>query len=203
MDRFNGIALDRVEGRPLTVSSRRWGKLRSEWKNIPERLALKIGCYVMILSNQLPDFDYVNGDCGHLRGYENGEMQVELVRNGDVVSIPKLVRSVTTKDKPAGFSGGRGEGYVSYPHRDAKGRYIEGQIEYIPLRLASASTVHRSQGLSLDRAQIDFRNSFFGQPGMLYVGLSRVRTLEGLRLVGDRERFVKQCNHDPRVGPWL
>ena len=157
----------------------------------------------MILSNQLPDFDYVNGDCGHLEGYESGEMQVRLVRNGNVVAVPRLVRSASSKDKPSGFSGAREEGYVARPHRDAKGRYVEGQVEYFPLRLAYGSTVHKSQGLSLDRCQVDFRNSFFRQPAMLYVALSRVRTLEGLCLVGDRERFISSCNADPKVAPWL
>ena len=84
-----------------------------------------------------------------------------------------------------------------------KRRFVEGQCELWPVRLAYASTVHKSQGLSLDRCQIDIRDHFFGQPAMLYVALSRCRTMERLRVVGQRERFVRQCAVDERVRPWL
>jgi hypothetical protein len=57
--------------------------------------------------------------------------------------------------------------------------------------------------LTLDRVQVDYRDWFFGKPAMLYVALSRCRTLEGLRLVGMREKFAKQCAVDPRVKSWL
>lgn len=62
---------------------------------------------------------------------------------------------------------------------------------------------HNSQSLTLDRIQVDFRDRFFGHPAMLYVALSRCRTLEGLRLVGSRERFAQQCSTDARVTQWL
>jgi ATP-dependent exoDNAse (exonuclease V) alpha subunit len=84
-----------------------------------------------------------------------------------------------------------------------KRRYVEGQVEMWPVRLAYASTIHKSQGLSLDRAQVDIRDHFFASPAMAYVALSRCRTLAGLRIVGQRERFVKNCNVDVRVRPWL
>lgn len=206
VDRYNGIALDRLKGSPLSVSSRRWGKLRAEWKNIPDRLQLKGGAYVMILSND-PEWAFVNGDCGHLLGVgDMGSALVRLVRNDLIVSIPRIVRSVSGKDKPSGwnqYAASGVEGYHSAPHRDTKRKYVEGQVDYFPLRLAYASTVHKSQGLSLDRCQIDFRQSFFGSPALLYTALSRCRTLEGLRLVGDRDRFIQRCKCAAEVGEWL
>ena len=80
---------------------------------------------------------------------------------------------------------------------------MSGQVEYFPVRLAYATSVHKSQSLTLDRVQVDFRDHFFGRAAMLYVALSRCRTLEGLRLVGQPERFVTQCSVDERVRRWM
>jgi hypothetical protein len=62
---------------------------------------------------------------------------------------------------------------------------------------------HNSQGLTLDDCQIDFRDWFFKQPAMLYVALSRCRTLEGLRLIGQKDKFIAQCQMAKEVLPWI
>lgn len=80
---------------------------------------------------------------------------------------------------------------------------IGGAVRFYPLRLAYASTVHKSQGLTLDRVQIDFRDAFFASPSMLYVALSRAREAQGLRLVGTPEQFARRCQADPRAAPWI
>ncbi len=59
----------------------------------------------------------------------------------------------------------------------------------MPLRLAWAITVHKSQGMSLDAAHVDLRGAF--EHGQGYVALSRVRTLAGLTLAGWNERALK------------
>jgi ATP-dependent DNA helicase PIF1 len=112
---------------------------------------------------------------------------------------------VGRKDKPDGWDRTTGHGeWLPRPHwMPDKRRYVEGQIEYWPVRLAYATTVHKSQGCSLDRIQVDIRDHFFSAPAMLYVALSRCRTLAGLRIVGQRERYVRNCTIDPRVRPWL
>lgn len=207
VDRYNGIALDRLPGKKIVVTSRRWGKQRGEWKQVPDRLGVKLGAYVMLLSN-MPDGDggfyYVNGDCGHITAYEEGARRftVKLVRTGEPVVVYPLVRSLEQKDKPEGADPARVEGWLPREHNSKRG-WVTGQVEYFPLRLAYASTVHRSQGLSLDRVQFDFRNHFAESPAMCYVSISRCRTKEGLRLVGQPEMFAKRCRVDPKIRPYL
>lgn len=82
-------------------------------------------------------------------------------------------------------------------------KWVIGEIIYTPLRLAYASTVHKTQGLSLDAIQIDFSHAFFGEPSMAYVALSRCRTPEGLTVVGNRKLFEDRTNVSSEVIQWL
>jgi|SRR5579859_1415067 len=226
VSRYNALALDRVPGGKFKVTSRRWGQQRSEWGQnirtkewgIPPEVELKVGAYVMLLANA-PDFEYVNGDCGTVVSYEPSTVEddhaciiVKLLRTGTHIAIFPLVRGVESSDRPASWSSTAQKvpasqddgGWLPRPHyRTRVKRYVTGQIEYFPLRLAYATSVHKSQSLTLDRVQCDFRNHFFAQPAMLYVALSRCRSLQGLRLVGQRETFAKHCNFDEIIREWL
>lgn len=219
VNRYNELALDRLPGMEFHVTSRRWGMQRSEWGEnsrthewgIQPRLRLRIGAYVTIKSNA-PDFSVVNGDCGYISAYvpDPEHIIVKLVRTGQEVNIHRLVRAVDIPDKPEGWTGDtisrdEDEGvYLPRPHWRARvRRFVTGQIEYFPLMPAYASTVHRSQSLTLDKVQVDLRDHFFGNPAMAYVALSRCRTLEGLRLVCSPERFAKQVAIDQKVRQWL
>lgn len=226
VDRFNDYVLSRQTGQKFSLRARAWGKMTKrnpmtgaeeftrEFKNVPQLMGLRIGAYVMILANcREPESGrlvYANGDCGHVASVDGTGVTVRLVRNGEEVLIGPVVRGQGHAEKPDGWVGEKltttgvylPERHVEQASKSKK-RYVEGQIEYYPLRLAWASTVHRSQGLSLDRVQIDFRDTFFSNPGSGYVALSRCRTAAGLRIVGSRETVAGRIRCDPRVGKWL
>lgn len=124
----------------------------------PEVLMLKKGAFVMFVKNSL-EKKYVNGTLGTVEGFE------------DITGYPiirtKDNRLVTAKPD-------------TWELRDGEKKIAS--ISQIPLRLAWAITIHKSQGMTLDGAHIDLSDAFV--PGMGYVALSRVKTLESLTLGG-------------------
>ncbi len=81
---------------------------------------------------------------------------------------------------------------------------VTGEVEYMPLRIAYASTTHKAQGLTLERVQIDANNKWSGNPGMMYVAVSRCRTAKGVRIVvSDLGRFGRRVNTSQLVREWV
>jgi len=221
VDGFNFVAHSRVNGQMIRVANSRWGKLRKEWDHIPAELSLKVGAYAMILTNDTPKFTFVNGDCGHVKDYniesdDYGSFNIELVRNQSQVGIGQITRFNHQKDAPRELGEDNRALRSAYaydpdsddlpksPAFDIKThKWIVGAITYYPLRLAYATTVHKSQSLSLDRVQMDINNHMMKMPGMTYVALSRCRTPEGLRIIGTPERLAEVVTVSPEVMKWL
>ncbi len=131
----------------------------------PEKLDLKIGAVVMFTKND-PDGRFVNGTLGVVSDFDR--------EDGNPVVVTKSGLTVFTK--PAEW-------------KVSEDETVKAGIEQIPLRLAWAITVHKSQGMSLDAAVMDLSNAF--EYGQGYVALSRVRTLSGLHLLGWNERALR------------
>ena len=202
-----------------------------EWKLVPYQLPLKIGAYVMVLVNDLPRFRYVNGSCGHITAFdqEKGTVHVELVSGGlvgETFPFHRICRPVERNVPPdeiaeelrsASGAEGRASVMATYGwdqrmgdprpaevHYDSqRQKWVHGALYYTPLRLAWASTVHKSQGLTLDNVQLDCRDHFFRSPAMAYVALSRCRTPGGLKVVGATDVLAKAVNVDARVLEWV
>jgi len=216
VSKYNQLRLDKVTGAKVEFPSDRWGKLRGEWGaapkpeaewGVPKILRLKVGCQVMVLANQNdaepgepPTYRYVNGDQGVLEAVEGGRALVRLARTGEPVWVETLMRYNEIPLEVGRAKALRAQGTPELV-RDRK--EVLGWIRYMPLRLSYASTVHKSQGLSLDRVQVNLRDHFFSQPGMAYTALSRCRTLAGLRIVGSPEAFAARCTVNPKVEPYL
>lgn len=124
----------------------------------PENLCLKIGAVVMCTKNNF-EAGYVNGTLGEIIDFDKDTGYPIIVTNhGKEIIIEPTSWNIEDGDK------------------------IIASISQIPLRLAWAITVHKSQGMSLDAAEIDLSKAF--EYGQGYVALSRVRTLDGLKLLG-------------------
>lgn len=123
---------------------------------VPDSLELKEGAEVMFVANNFGE-GFVNGSRGRVIGFNNSMPVVELM-NGRKVTVEPHTWSLAEDGK------------------------VRAEISQLPLRLAWAITIHKSQGMSLDAAEVDLSRAF--TPGMGYVALSRVRSLEGLYLKG-------------------
>lgn len=219
VEKYNQLRLDAVKGSKVTFPSSRWGKLRPEWGappkpayqwGVPEILLLKEGCRVMLLANknvaahdEFPVWAYTNGDLGTFKGKDpEGRAVVTLDRTGTDVAVGPLNRFNEVPLEPGRRKALKAEGHPERVSDDGKHEYVGG-IVYYPIRLAYCSTVHRSQGLSLEQVQVNIRDAFFGQPSMVYVALSRARSVEGLRLVGTPEGLRARITVSPKVKEWL
>ena len=132
----------------------------------PETLTLKMGAKVMFTKNN-GEQGYVNGTTGEVVGWREDGAPLVRVRGdgGEVIAAEETDWEM-----------------------EIDGRVVA-RVTQVPLRLAWAITVHKSQGMSLDEARIDLSKAF--EYGQGYVALSRVRTLSGLFLLGLNERALQ------------
>lgn len=199
VDQYNEKRLMEVPSEIITSIPKRLGEQLSEWKtHIPSLMRFKVGAYVMILANNCPDFDYVNGDCGEIISYNKTTdvFTIKLKRNNNEVQIKRRELLNLTKKQPnlSHFD----KTFTPYVDTFTK-KWIIGKVSYHPLRLAYATTIHKSQGLSLDKLQVNINTWNFGLPGMSYVAISRARTPEGLFIVGSEAALVSKIKTEESV----
>lgn len=130
----------------------------------PEVLELKLGALVMFIKNS-PDRRYANGSLGTVIDFDSFDAPVVKLKNGKTINVQ----------------------VDSWELRD--GTRKRAGLAQLPLRLAWAITVHKSQGMTLDAARIDLRRAFV--EGMGYVALSRVKRLDSLSLAGINQMALK------------
>ncbi|MCX6763470.1 MAG: PIF1 family DEAD/DEAH box helicase [Candidatus Moranbacteria bacterium] len=166
VDHINEQELKKIPRKAFAYNMRSFGKIKLvEFLRksclAPEKLTLKNGARVMFVKNNFEE-GYVNGTMGQVIGFE-AETKMPII---------KTIQDKIITAQPSTWVMEEDEEVIA-------------SIKQLPLRLAWAITVHKSQGMSLDAAEIDLSKSF--EYGMGYVALSRVRTLLGLSVLGVNE----------------
>ena len=163
VDQINGrrlaeLAGDEVQYTQHTTGSANYVENLQRSVLAPVELVLKLGALVMAVKND-QNKRYANGSIGMVVDFEPAtDYPVVQFRNGRTVVMQPDTWELRDGDKK------------------------RASISQVPLRLAWAITVHKSQGMTLDAARIDLRKAFV--PGMGYVALSRVRDIDNLYLTG-------------------
>jgi len=166
VEKINLEKLNRLKGNERTFKAKFDGKkekIEFLKKNciVPENLTLKIGSQVMMLKNTYSKQGIINGSIGIIRDFDDrkGYPLVEF-SNGELIKIMPE------------------EWCISKFNENTAEVEIEAMMIQIPLLLAWAITVHKSQGMTLEKIKCSLGNAF--AEGQVYVAISRVKTINGL-----------------------
>ncbi len=164
VDRINLDELAKLEGEPKLFVYESKGSTKNIEKIfksslVLEELALKKAAVVIFIKNN-PEAGYVNGTTGTVLSFSPID-NMPIVRTTEGKKI-KLDLEDWSLENDSGT--------------------VLATVSQVPLRLAWAITIHKSQGMTLDAAEIDLSKTF--ETGQGYVALSRIKNIEGLRLMG-------------------
>ena len=189
----NSAARAQIDSPPVTFQAQIRGKFNEADYPTEAELVLKKGCRVMVLKNahkpKGSGFFYVNGDCGTV---------VDIKEDHEASRVRVLFDNGT--DAWVSCAEWKNTKYVMETDRFTGKKIIRqdeiGCFTQIPLRLAYATTIHKSQGMSLDYVDVKLGNGCFAH-GQLYTALSRARSLAGLHL--ERKISVDDLILDDRI----
>ncbi len=160
-------ALNEIKEKSIFYSAELTGDFNEYNYPTDERLELKLGAQVMFTKNDYSGENrYFNGKIGIISKLNKEEIEVSFLDGSDST----FVEPYTWENKK--FS-------VNKDTNEIEEETV-GTFKQYPLKLAWAITIHKSQGLTFDKAIIDVENAF--APGQIYVALSRLRSLDGLIL---------------------
>jgi hypothetical protein len=162
VDRINLEELHKLEGKPQLFKYTSKGSAKNIEKIfktalVLEELTLKKDAVVIFIKNN-PEKGYINGTTGVVVDFE---LDIPIVKISTGQKIRVIAEDWTIENEA-------GESIAT--------------VSQIPLRLAWAITIHKSQGMTLDAAEIDLSKTF--EVGQGYVALSRIKSIDGLRLMG-------------------
>ena len=165
VDYVNETELEKLDNKPYTFVAAVTGTFPEESYPTADSLTLKKGAQVMFIKND-PERRFINGTLGEVKSIEKNSIAVRLAESGTVIDV-----------EPMEWQNIRYQ--FDEESKEISSKQI-GRFKQYPLKAAWAITVHKSQGLTFDKAIIDVHAAF--SPGQAYVALSRCRTLDGLVL---------------------
>lgn len=181
-DEINASQVAKLPGLAVFVASRK-GKDSPEWGLIPGATLVKPGAKIMITANDSEGL-CANGDLGIFLNQVGNGARVRLDRTG----LEIIVGPVTRKNLDYSIS--------------PEGKWI-GEISFMPIKLAWAMTIHKSQGLTIPKVQLHIKHWFAGEPALVYVACSRVREASQLKIVGTVQELMGRIKAHPEVTRWL
>jgi hypothetical protein len=163
---INTYRLNELKGKTYTFNAEIEGEFSSFNYPTDEILKIKVGAQVMFVKNDpSPLKEFYNGKIGKITGIDDDIIYVKCPED-DTISVT-----------PLDWQNCR---YTLNEQTKEISETVIGSFRQYPLKLAWAVTIHKSQGLTFDKAIIDARQAF--AHGQVYVALSRCRTLEGMVL---------------------
>ncbi len=166
-DRINESKLEAIKEKPLIFNAVIRGVFPENTYPTKEELTLKIGAQVMFVKNDpSPEKAFYNGKIGRLIGYDEEEKTLSVLCGNEHITVEPL------KWQNMEYA-------INPDNNEIKENEI-GSFTQMPLRLAWAVTIHKSQGLTFDKVIVDAGQAF--AHGQVYVALSRCTSLEGLVL---------------------
>jgi uncharacterized protein YpbB len=167
-DAMNAQALEDLEGKVVTYKPELVDDFPDKIYPVEENLKLKVGAQVMFVKNDLSfDKKYFNGKMGFIKSLSSQEILVHFPDENTTIEVEKYEwQNIRYK--------------VDENTKEIEEEVL-GTFVHYPIKLAWAITVHKSQGLTFDKAVLDVSQVFL--PGQAYVALSRLRSLNGLILL--------------------
>jgi uncharacterized protein YpbB len=167
-DAMNAQALEDLEGKLVIYKPEIVDDFPDKIYPVEEHLKLKVGAQVMFVKNDLSfDKKYFNGKMGIIKSLSSQEILVHFPDENKTIEVEKYEwQNIRYK--------------VDELTKEIEEEVL-GTFVHYPIKLAWAITVHKSQGLTFDKAALDVSQVFL--PGQAYVALSRLRSLNGLILL--------------------
>ena len=167
-DAMNAQALEDLDAKLFVYKPSIVGDFPDKIYPVDEELKLKVGAQVMFVKNDLSfDKKYFNGKMGIIKSLSNEEILVHFPEENTTIEVEKYEwENIRYK--------------VDELTKEIEEEVL-GTFVHYPIKLAWAITVHKSQGLTFDKAALDVSQVFL--PGQAYVALSRLRSLNGLILL--------------------